>query len=200
MIVLFVGTLSDRYGKKLPMCIVLAGFVAHAAVLVAMSLFPSWPVEVLYAATVSLDITGSWVIFNMAAYGYMADITSTQSRTKRMGWMDAVWNLGGPIGTLLGSSVFSNYGYLPVFAAAGVLWFICLVYVILVVKESGTKKPAEAVPGCQIVSLSKAAFRRYPSNGRFHLLSLMAIKLGVFLTHGHQVIHICTSFVGVHDY
>ena len=72
------------------MTIVLGGFVALAIVNIVIALNPFWPVEVFYAATIAVDITGSWCIFNMAVYSYLADITPTETRTKRMGWLDAV--------------------------------------------------------------------------------------------------------------
>ena len=190
LVVLFAGSLSDRYGRKVPMVFVLFGFVAYAAVCVAVALNLSWPVEVLYAATLAVDITGSWVVFNMAAYGYMADITPVETRTKRMGWMDAVWYLGGPIGTLLGGWLHKSYGYTTVFSVSGILWLFCLFYVLLFVKESVSLTStidSPARPCAELLDQGRAVFKSYPFKGRHHLLSLMALKLGVFLCQGHQV-------------
>jgi len=159
-------------------------------VYIITALNPSWPVEVLYAATLAVDITGTWVVFNMAVYSYMADITAVETRTERMGWMDAVWYLGGPIGTLLGGWIYPTFGYVTVFAVSAVLWIICIIYVILVIKESVVVPPptsSASGPVHLLKDLGRTALRPYPFNGRFHLLALMAVKLGVFLTQGHQV-------------
>lgn len=188
LVILFAGSVSDRYGRKLPMGCVLAGFVAFALVYIVTALNPSWPVEVLYAATLVVDITGTWVVFNMAAYGYMADITPPETRTKRMGWMDAVWYTGGPIGTLIGGWLYHSYGYVPVFSLSGLLWLLCLVYVIVFLKESVKASPSTTAGNCHhLLDMFRTAFKSYPFNGRFHLLSLLAVKLGVFLAQGHQV-------------
>ena len=61
VVILFAGSLSDRFGRKLPLATVLAGFVAFSVVYIVTALNPNWPVEVLYAATIAVDITGSWV-------------------------------------------------------------------------------------------------------------------------------------------
>lgn len=189
MIILFAGSISDQYGRKLPMATVLGGFVAFALVYILTALNPSWPVEVLYAATLAVDVTGSWVVFNMAVYSYLADITQVESRTKRMGWMDAVWYVGGPIGTWMGGWLYHTYGYVSVFSVSAALWAICLVYVIVLVKESVVTFQTEhrGKPFLSVLDMGRAAFRSYPDRGRMHLLALMAIKLGVSLTQGHQV-------------
>ncbi|EFX77638.1 hypothetical protein DAPPUDRAFT_247259 [Daphnia pulex] len=115
LIILFAGSISDQYGRKLPMTIVLGGFVVYALIYIVMILNPSWPVEVLYAASIAVNATGSWVVFNMAVYSYLADITAVETRTKRMGWMDAVWYMGGPIGTVMGVWLYRSYGYIAVY-------------------------------------------------------------------------------------
>ena len=61
LVILFAGSLSDRYGRRLPLATVLSGFIAFALVYIVTALNPSWPVEVLYAATIAVDITGTWV-------------------------------------------------------------------------------------------------------------------------------------------
>ena len=148
----------------------------------------------------------------MAVYSYVADITSIETRTKRMGWLDAVWYgilfyiyyvylylcntyifaryMGGPLGTLMGGWLYQSYGTVAVFAVSGVLWLVCIFYVVVVVKES-IVKPVQLTPKGKpyryVLDLGRAVFKRYPQKGRFHLLALIAVKLGIFLVQGHQV-------------
>lgn len=190
LVILFAGSISDQYGRKLPMVTVLAGFVMFSVIYIITALNPSWPVEVLYAATVAVNATGSWVVFNMAVYSYLADITTMETRTKRMGWMDAIWYMGGPIGTLMGGWLYQAYGIATVFAVSGVLWLLCIIYVILIVKESiatPTETTPKGKPYRYVLDLGRAVFKAYPNRGRIHLFLLMAVKLGVFLVQGHQV-------------
>ena len=194
MVILLAGSLSDRYGRKIPMAAVLTGFIAFALVYIVTALNPSWPVEVLYAATVAVDITGTWVVFNMAVYSYISDVTSTNTRTKRMGILDAVWYLGGPIGTLLGGWLYRTFGYVAVFATSAVMWLICLIYVIAFVRETTATNeiPTDEQSGLlrHIISPLRTALRRRPNNGRVHLLVLLSIKLAIFLVQGHQVFQV----------
>jgi len=188
LIVLFAGSISDQYGRKLPMITALCGYVIFALIYIVTIINPSWPVEVLYAGSVAINLCGSWVVFNMAVYSYLADITPIEKRTQRMGWMDAVWYMGGPIGTVMGVWLYRAYGYIAVFTVSAILWFLCVVYTTVVVKESIAQTTTQkGKPFEFVLDLGRAAFKRYPHRGRLHLFMLMAIKLGVYLVQGHQV-------------
>lgn len=197
LIVLFMGSLSDHHGRKPPMLAVLAGFIAFAGVYLLLAFRPSWPVEVLYAATLAIDVTGSWVVFNMAVYSYVADITTPENRTKRLGVLDACWYIGGPLGRLLGGWLYRVAGYPTVFLLSIILWFICFLYVLLFVRESVDKsahrlstqevQDARWGPLRHVVALLRTAFKSRPRHGRVHLLILLALKLMVFLVQGHQM-------------
>ncbi|XP_071543459.1 probable peptidoglycan muropeptide transporter SLC46 isoform X1 [Panulirus ornatus] len=197
LIILFMGSLSDRYGRKPPMLAVLAGFMAFAGVYLLMAYRPSWPVEVLYAATLAVDVTGTWVVFNMAVYSYVADITSPETRTKRLGILDACWYIGDPLGRLLGGWLYRAAGYPAVFIVSIVLWFMSFIYVMLFVRESVNKsaqrhsaqetQDARWGPLHHVVALLRTAFKSRTGNGRIHLLILLGLKLMVFSVQGHQM-------------
>lgn len=197
LVVIFIGSLSDKYGRKPPMLAVLAGFVSFAVVYIMAALNPSWPVEVLYAATLSVDIMGTWVVFNMSVYSYMADITSPETRTKRMGLLDVVWYLGGPLGRIMGGWLYHWSGYVAVFSVSAILWFLCFLYVLILVHESVDKtgytsnaeeeKYAHWGPFQHIIALFRTALKKRPGNARSLLFWLLSLKLMVFLTQGHQM-------------
>ncbi|XP_071543096.1 probable peptidoglycan muropeptide transporter SLC46 [Panulirus ornatus] len=197
LIVLFMGSFSDQHGRKPPMLAVLAGFIAFASVYLLMAYRPRWPVEVLYAATLAVDITGSWAVFNMAVYSYVADITSPETRTKRLGILDACWYIGNPLGRLLGGWLYKAVGYRLVFLVSIALWFVGFIYVLMFVRESVDNSvrrlsPQETQDTClgplrHVVALLRTLFKSRPGNGRIHLLILLGLKLMVFLVQGHQM-------------
>ncbi|XP_045102776.1 solute carrier family 46 member 3-like [Portunus trituberculatus] len=195
-VVLFAGSLSDRHGRKPPMLAVLAGFVALAAAYLAEALNPEWPVQVLYAGTLAVDLMGSWVVFNMAVYSYVADISTPETRTRRLAILDAVWYLGGPLGRLLGGWLYHLAGYAVVFAVSGALWLVCFLYTLLLVRETvdrATHKPemeldlgdARWGPLRHVVALCRTTFKARPRHGRLYLLVIVALKMAVFLVQGH---------------
>lgn len=195
LVLLFVGSLSDRYGKKPMLVTVLIGFVAMGAVYTLVAFEDEWPVEVLFAGSLSADITGSWVVFNMAVYSFVADITTPENRTKRMGVMDFCWYTGSPLGTLLGGWLYRYAGSVAVFATSTVLWIICVIYTIVFINESQQPETVadrgpentKCGPLRNVSYLFQTAFKKRPNKGRLYLLVLVLLKLGVFLIQGHQV-------------
>ncbi|XP_050705587.1 proton-coupled folate transporter-like [Eriocheir sinensis] len=197
-VVLFAGSLSDRHGRKPPMLAVLAGFAILATVYLLEALNPSWPAQVMYAGTLAVDSVGSWVVFNMAVYSYVADITTPETRTRRLAILDATWYIGGPLGRLLGGWLYRVAGYAVVFGLSAGLWLVCFLYVLLLVRESVDKsalKPevekdlgdARWGPLRHVVALCRTAFKVRPAHGRRFLAALVALKLVVFLVQGHQM-------------
>ncbi|XP_076030079.1 uncharacterized protein LOC143018529 [Oratosquilla oratoria] len=133
---LFFDGFRDSRGRKLLMVFVLGGFVGLALFYLLMSLNPHWPVEVLCAASFVEDITGSRVFFNMVVNSYMADITTPETRTKRMGFVNAVWHLGSPIGKSLGYWIYQYLGFAGVFITSAVPWIVCFLYTLFMILES----------------------------------------------------------------
>ncbi|XP_068218770.1 probable peptidoglycan muropeptide transporter SLC46 isoform X2 [Palaemon carinicauda] len=198
IVVILIGSLTDKYGRKPPMLGVLAGFVGWAIVYILTALNPSWPVEVLLGATLCGDIMGTWVVFNMAVYSYMADITSPETRTKRLGLLDVVWYLGGPIGRLMGGWLYRWTNCIVVFSVSGVLWALCFLYVLVLVQESvDTSANSSDLeeedhysrwgPLKPVIILFSTGLKQRPGNRRSLLLSLLMLKLMVFLIQGHQM-------------
>ncbi|XP_064090389.1 probable peptidoglycan muropeptide transporter SLC46 isoform X2 [Macrobrachium nipponense] len=197
IIVVLIGSLTDKYGRKPPMLGVLAGFVGWSVVYILTALNPSWPVEVLLGATLCGDIMGTWVVFNMAVYSYMADITTPETRTKRMGFLDVVWYIGGPLGRLMGGWLYRWTNCIVVFAVSGALWTLCFLYVLFLVKESVNPLASSSDPEDERCSnwgplkpvfiLFNTGFKKRPGNRRSLLFYLLMLKLMVFLIQGHQM-------------
>ena len=106
LIALFLGPMSDKYGKKPALIAVLLGCIGNSVTYVLEAAFTNWPVQVLYLGALMMRIGGTWVVFNMAVYSYIACISSEETRTKHMGIADAIWFFGSPVGTFLGGILY----------------------------------------------------------------------------------------------
>lgn len=198
IVILFAGSLSDRHGRKPPMLAVLAGFVILGTVYLLEALNPTWPVQVLYAGTLAVDLTGSWVVFNMAVYSYVADITTPETRTRRLAILDAAWYLGWPLGRVLGGWLYHFAGYAIVFGVSVGLWLVCFMYTLLLVRETVDRSvvmpemeqdlgDTRCGPLRNVVALCRTAFKSRPHHGRRYLLVIVVLKMAVFLVQGHQM-------------
>lgn len=107
-----IGALSDRYGRRPVLLICLFGTsLGYLMLGLADSLI------VIYLAVMIDGITGG----NLStAYAYIADVTTTQDRSKGMGMVGAAFGLGLMAGPALGG-LLSQYGLgVPAFTASAI--------------------------------------------------------------------------------
>ena len=81
------------------------------------------------------DLTGGASAFYLACYSLMVDITSPETRTKRLSFLDSFMPIGFLMGLPLGVYIKNNYGYITVFSIASCVMTTCILYVIFMVKE-----------------------------------------------------------------
>ena len=72
------------------------------------------------------DLTGGFSAFFLASYSLMVDITTDQTRTRRLSFLDAFWEIGVLIGVPLGTYMKSQHGYIAVFSVAACVIFSCI--------------------------------------------------------------------------
>ncbi|XP_047488254.1 uncharacterized protein LOC125038729 [Penaeus chinensis] len=147
--ILFMGAWSDKYGRKVPLAAVQLGHCLHAAGYLLVALAPSWPPEILLLVTLLDTLGGGAVSFLTAANAYVGDVSSEEARTSRVGLANSLWFLGGPIGTLMGTYIYSYGGYLYLFATSLALSALAVTYVIVFLPESHgpfARRPAAQSP------------------------------------------------------
>lgn len=84
-------------------------------------------------------ITGGSVSLMMAAYSYISDISTHETRTKRIALVDLMFIISSPIGLYLSDVLFKSVGYSGVYGISSLMLFSCIVYAITFIKE--TKGP-----------------------------------------------------------
>ena len=71
----------------------------------------------------------------------MTDITSPETRTKRLSLLDSFMPIGFLIGLPLGTFIRNNYGFVALFFTAALVILSAILYVFFVLKESVQKEP-----------------------------------------------------------
>ena len=89
------------------------------------------------------DLTGGYSAFFLASYSLMVDITTDRTRTRRLSFLDAFWEIGYLIGVPLGTYIKNQHGYIAVFSVAAVVILACILYVIFIVKEKEKHQTGE---------------------------------------------------------
>ena len=82
------------------------------------------------------DFTGGAICFYLACYSYMVDITTPETRTRRLSVLDSFMPIGFIVGLPFGTFVKNNYGLVCLYSIAAGIVFIAMVYVFFVVNDS----------------------------------------------------------------
>lgn len=152
---LFLGPWSDRAGRKLLILLPFVGYALGCVVfLVNVYFFDELYVEFLWFEAVSACF-GSWTLFFIGCYGYLADTTSPESRTIRIAIMDGCFFGVEIVANYLNAPLYKRFDYFGSFGMGLLCYILGLLLVLITFKE--TKKEGEAKGGRNMVSLSDLA-------------------------------------------
>lgn len=98
--------------------------------------FKAAPVEVV-AVTETLfnGLTGGWFTMLMGVFSYVADITTKEKRTLRIGIVNLCISLGVPVGMAFSGVLLKQIGFYGMFSLAAAMHFSSLMYGIFGVSE-----------------------------------------------------------------
>ncbi|XP_045119470.1 solute carrier family 46 member 3-like [Portunus trituberculatus] len=186
---LFLGSWSDRHGRKVPMVLPLLGNVVASLVYVMNAYLVTLPSSYILFAGLPIALTGGMTTLLMACFSYVSDITRLRSRTTRIALVDLGFSLGSPIGILLSSVVFYYVGYLGIYSCGTCVFVIALLYVLVCVRDTrGASVTNEGFEGTtrrirmcvdlldtgNVRRSFATAFKRRPHKGRAKVLLLIA--------------------------
>lgn len=140
IIALFLGSFSDRRGRKLPLLLGLVGKFIYSSMIVLNAKQPSWPIEyIIYTATLPSALTGADVAIFASCFAYISDITTLQERTIRVTILDVVYLMAIPTGVALGSYMFYNVfnqSHADMFSVNAALLALAILYTLAALKVS----------------------------------------------------------------
>jgi PCFT/HCP family folate transporter-like MFS transporter 1/3 len=91
----YIGSWSDKYGRKVPLMFPCVGNVLAGLAYMAVAYWPSdVPVETIIVSSVLSGLFGGFVATVMAVMSYMASITDPETRTMRVSILESMTFLG----------------------------------------------------------------------------------------------------------
>ncbi|KAL0125339.1 hypothetical protein PUN28_004466 [Cardiocondyla obscurior] len=137
MLILFMGAWSDRTGLRKPCMLlpIIGEFFSSVTLIACTYWFYELPMEVVVLESVWPALTGGWFTMFMGIFSYIADITTVESRTLRIGAANVFLSLGVPIGMALSGILYTKLGFYGVFSIAMVCYVLSFVYGLVVIKE-----------------------------------------------------------------
>lgn len=147
IMILFVGAWSDRTGnRKVLMLVPIIGeMISSFGMILTTYNFLEWPLWVTaLIEALPTALSGGISIALMGSYSFIADVTTLESRTFRIGVVAVIVTLGIPFGTSISGVLTESVGYYGVFGIGLALYTIGFIHTYFRVhnfrndKEDGT--------------------------------------------------------------
>lgn len=136
--ILFVGAWSDKTGnrKALLLTPVIGEIGSLIGLLVGTYYFLEWPLWLMgLIEAMSAIFTGGLPVALMGSYSYLADVTTPESRTFRIGLLGVIVSLGIPLGTAISGVLTTSVGYFGIFGISLAMYIMGLIHTIFRVHD-----------------------------------------------------------------
>ncbi|XP_075159942.1 lysosomal proton-coupled steroid conjugate and bile acid symporter SLC46A3 isoform X2 [Haematobia irritans] len=211
ILALFLGSFSDRRGRKLPLLMGLVGKFIYSSMIVVNARMKSWPVEyILYTATLPSALTGADVAIFASCFAYISDISTIRNRTMRVTILDICYLSAMPTGVALGSYLFYNHfnqSYADMFTLNASLLAAAIIYTLIALKWQTTEKQrslrelsccgffGEFFDKQHVVDSIAVLVKKRSGNRRaFLIILLISMALYTFQRDEGQYLYIYTAF------
>ncbi|XP_074030483.1 probable peptidoglycan muropeptide transporter SLC46 isoform X1 [Leptinotarsa decemlineata] len=192
-LIMFIGSWSDRWGKRKPCMLfpIVGEFMTVVGLMVCVFFFNELPMEVAgFVEGFFPAITGGWFTMFMGVFSYIADVTTVEMRTLRIGIVNVFCSLGIPIGLALSGILYKTIGFYGVFSISAVMYIISLYYGYKHIKEpKKIDEPTLPDRPCaffrdffdvqHLMDTFNVAFKRGENNRRTKVMLLMLVVMVV---------------------
>lgn len=205
ILILFLGPYSDRHKIRKPFLIapLIGEFIAAIGLLLCVVYMREWPVAVQgVLQTIIPSFFGAQTMLVTAVFSYIADVSTEEMRTLRMGIVQLVLSAVFPIALTISGSSFSALGYYWTFGIAACLYLFGILYAYFMIKE---KRKAESykttlqdmLDPTLIVDMFSLIFVNKPGRKRIFVIAIMAVS---FLSLGVDGGELSVFFLFVQQY
>ncbi|CAH0564017.1 unnamed protein product [Brassicogethes aeneus] len=211
----FLGAWSDKRGRKITLLFGLVGKLYYSFMIVVNSLQPTWPLmHVVYTATLPMTFSGADAAIFAAAYSYISDVTTAESRTIRVTILEVCYLASMPIGIALGSYLFRNVvnqSYSIMFTINSSLLVLAIVYSLLRLqwRTNAKQRPLREASNIfldffdynHVLNTTRTFYKKRSRNKRRYLLMLVVMMaLYTFQRDEKNIMYLYVRFVFHWDY
>lgn len=125
IVILLVGAWSDKTGnrKALMLVPILGELISAFGLILTTYYFLEWPLWITgLIEALPPAFTGGWSIALMGSYSFIADVTTVESRTFRVGIVAVIVTLGIPFGSSISGVLTEAVGYYGIFGIGIILY------------------------------------------------------------------------------
>ncbi|CAG9762387.1 unnamed protein product [Ceutorhynchus assimilis] len=188
ILVLFLGSYSDRHQWRKPFLLLplIGELFAVAGCIISVTFMRSWNLELHgFVQAIVPSFFGGQTMLVMAVFAYIADVSTLEMRTLRVGIVQIVINACVPTVQSFSAVLFKAINYTGVLFIAGAFYSIGIVYGMFWIKEP--KRPDKTTKKNFLVDIFdtkhaidtfKLVFKKNPDNDRLFIVSLL---VGMFV-------------------
>ncbi|KAH8419959.1 hypothetical protein KR009_004327 [Drosophila setifemur] len=200
LLILFWGSWSDRHRRRKP-CILIpvVGEFLGVVGLMLCVYFEKAPMEAA-ALTEAIfpSLSGGWFTMLMGVFSYIADITTEEERTLRIGILNVCFSVGVPIGMAFSGVLLKQIGFYGVFSISAAFYVIAFVYGFFFLEEPVArpeKSPeqrsllADFFDKEHVVQTFRVAFKKGENDRRKRVILLMIVVMVIIgPLHGEMAV------------
>lgn len=146
ILALFLGSWSDNFKtRKFLLILPTVGFIISPLIYTILASSTDTNADYLLLEVIQ-DITGGLPIFLLGAYATVCDISTYQTRTTRLAFVEGSFLAGLAAGNAIGNALFTNYSFVPVYILSMVTGLLSLLYLIVIYEEVNNNPDEDKVP------------------------------------------------------
>ncbi|KAG8197166.1 hypothetical protein JTE90_011326 [Oedothorax gibbosus] len=177
----FIGSWSDKYGRKVPLIIALVGVILDDLGATLCATFMKSRAEFIFIPAVFCGLSGGMISVMTVLYSYASDITTFGQRTIKYAVLEMSFGISMPLGQLVGGWLYAYAGYTPVFLVAVGGHLFALFFVLFVLRETKgldntdpwSVKFKNLFSFTPVIDSIKATMKSRPNKGREQILLLI---------------------------
>ncbi|ALC49420.1 CG15890 [Drosophila busckii] len=200
LLILFWGSWSDRHRRRKP-CILIpvVGEFLGVVGLMLCVYFENAPMEAA-ALTEAIfpSLSGGWFTMLMGVFSYIADITTEEERTLRIGILNVCFSVGVPIGMAFSGVLLKQIGFYGVFSISAAFYVLAFVYGFFFLDEP-VARPEKTAPQRSlladffdkehVVQTFRVAFKKGENQRRQRVILLMIVVMVIIgPLHGEMAV------------
>lgn len=130
-VVLFIGPWGDKAGRKMPIVICLVGAVFATGSAAVNAAYMLAPLPYLLIGGFLNGLCGGYIAALMSMYTYIAQVSTKENKTVKMGLLEAMVFLSGTLGTATSGVMLDNTSYVFVFSLLTGTMVLAVIYTLL---------------------------------------------------------------------
>lgn len=191
LVVIFMGSWSDKYGRKPPLMLGVIGVILSDIGLVLNALYYDAPLEYFLLANVPSGLSGGFINVMSITYSLATESASEKFRTIKFALVELGMALGMSLGTLAGGIMSRNYSYVTILTTATIGHCFTILWVLFVMTETRgkdisvgwKKKLCDLFRVEHVLEGFAATLKKRPDSGRCRIWMLVLTMCGVVISY-----------------